>query len=265
MRRALLAVVLAGGLVAVPGSARPQDDGAKKAEKTPEAAGPLGAKGIVDLLHTQRVTYPRDLTDSPLMLVLGELGRQYNVTFVIDNTAFEGTPNVAELKAGALSTSRLEGLTLGRFLDIYLRALPLGAGDDEGNSRATYLVRNWGIEITSVQKARTEAGLFEAIELADDSADGGATARAKARLLLPLVSVVTDNTSVAEVVRKLAGVYGLNVVFDKNVRDAAAQTMVSERLLNVPADTALELLAGQADLQVVRKGNTFRITGPTGQ
>jgi hypothetical protein len=45
----------------------------------------------------------------------------------------------------------------------------------------------------------------------------------------------------------------------QRVSYAATKTLLTERLLNVPADTALELLAAQVSMSVVRKGNTFRI------
>ena len=36
---------------------------------------------------------------------------------------------------------------------------------------------------------------------------------------------------------------------------------VNARMLNVPADKAIELLALQADLRVIKKGNSFFVTG----
>lgn len=229
---------------------------ADKAGKTPVAPG---AAKLINTLHNQPVSYGGDLQTAPLQDVLRDLAKTYDVTFVVDTTAFDQPAAVAEAKASGLTASRLEGLTLGQFLNVYLRALPSG-GDPDGADRVTYLIREWGIEITTVNKARVEAGLTEAIQLADESEDQGAGARARARLNLPLVSLAAENIPVTEAVQQLARVYGLNVVFDKQARQAAAQAPVSARLLNVPADTALELLAGEASLDVSRKGNTFRIT-----
>ena len=42
------------------------------------------------------------------------------------------------------------------------------------------------------------------------------------------------------------------------------KTPITMQLLNVPADTALELIAEEAGLGVVRKGNTFRINSNPG-
>jgi hypothetical protein len=59
-------------------------------------------------------------------------------------------------------------------------------------------------------------------------------------------------------------IYGVNIVVETGAK-VQLKAAITEQLLNVPADTALELIAGQADLGVVRKGNTFRlISNPKG-
>ena len=80
------------------------------------------------------------------------------------------------------------------------------------------------------------------------------------RISPPLVNVVVEDKPLPAVLTELARVYDLNVVVEARVQKDLRGVVVTERLLNVPADTALELLAGQAGLSVVRKGNTFRVT-----
>ena len=115
-----------------------------------------------------------------------------------------------------------------------------------------------------------EEGEYWTLELRLDGVESRKQAlemiRAKARLNLPLVCVAGKEKPLSAVLNDLTTVYGLNIVVEPNAR-TAMKTPLTERLLNVPADTALELLAGQADLKVVRKGNTFRITsnGPGAQ
>lgn len=253
--RALVVAVLAGGLLAVPGgttAARPQDEGGEKAK-----AKPAGAARLVGLLQTARVTdFPKDLTQTPLAEVLADLGKRFDVTFVVNKSAFADGPLADDTKATSLSNNRLDGLTLHTFLATYLRGLSV--------PEVTYLVRDEYIEITGVAAAQKEAGLVEAMELAEGSEDAGEAARVRARLTLPLVCVAVENAKLPEVVRTLSRVYGLNVTVEKSAQEAAGQAVLTERLLNVPADTALELLAAQAGLEVVRKGNTFRLTGGGG-
>ncbi|MBX9584000.1 MAG: hypothetical protein K2X87_27180 [Gemmataceae bacterium] len=239
--------------------ARPReekDDGAKKGAKPGGSFDP-GAAKLVNLLHNQPVSLGEtDLQTTPLVDVLRQLSKTYDLTFVIDNTAFDAPAAVADAKATALSATKLDGLPLGRFLAVYLRGLSV--------PDVTYLVRDYGIEVTSREKALNEAGLVEAINEAAESDEAGAPVRAQARLNLPLVSVVAEDRPLGEVLKELARAYNLNLVIDRAVRERVGEAVVMARLLNVPADTALELLAEQADLQVIRKGNTFRITGGAG-
>ena len=152
-------------------------------------------------------------------------------------------------KAEKLSVTKIDGMRLTTFFDVYFQSLPF--------ENLTYLVRADHIEITTREAAQKEAGLMEAMDEAKATDDKGEIVRAKARLNLPLVCVSAKGKPLSAILDELAASYGLNIV----VADVKVQlkTPLTECLLNVPADTALELLAGQADLRVVRKGNTFRI------
>src|SRR4051812_19054394 len=244
--RFVLAAVLAGGLVAVPG-------GAQEPKKEP-AAAPSAAK-LVALLQTQRVSFDR-IVETSLFELLQALAGKYEVTFVIRDKLFKdaGVENFRELKPD-LSATRLEGLTLHRLLTAVLTDLG-----------GTYLVRNDCIEIVPREFAQKEAGLEEAVQEAGAGAAAAPAIRAEYRTQLPLVCVAADKEPLADVLKTLARVYDLNVIVHPSARAAVKNTTVTEQLLNVPADTALELLADQPEgggLHVVRKGNTFLITvGP---
>ena len=82
-----------------------------------------------------------------------------------------------------------------------------------------------------------------------------------------------DNDALFAAIMAGASGYLLKEIRGNSLIDAVRQVAagkslldpsVTERLLNVPADTALELLVGQAGLSVARKGNTFRISGGGG-
>ena len=155
-----------------------------------------------------------------------------------------------DVKADKLNATSLNSLTVGTFLTLYLRGL-------SSPTNLTYLVREDYIEITSIEAAQTEAGITEAIRTAEQ---GAATIHAQARAKLPLISLMVEDKPLAAVLAELRRVYGLNIVIDRSLQNGL-KTPLTQRLLNVPADTALEILAGQAGegWSVVRKGNVFHI------
>lgn len=229
MIRTFVLAVLVGGLVAIP---------AAKADDPPriKVRSELTVEKILAALHSQKVTYEKNLADTPLFEILQDLAKRHDMTFIIMEERFNaaGLPNIRDAKP-TFSATRIEGLTLSRFLNLVLT--------DMG---AVCLVRPDYLEITPREAALKEVGLTEA--------------GAEARLNLPLVSLAAADQPLADVLTDLARSYGLNVVLDPQARQALKDVKVTEQLLNVPADTALELLAGQAGLMSVRKGNTFRIT-----
>lgn len=252
MVRALLLAGLAVGLVAVPGGVPVRAAGDEKKEP----AAPPTAEKIVSVLQNSRVQYDKDLQTTPFPELLGDLAKRYDLTFVVDKVALgDAVGGLNDAKADRLSTARLDGLPLGTFLDIYFRGLSI--------ENVTYLVRPDYIEITTREAAQKEAGLPEAIQEATTTGEPGEVVRAKARMNLPLVCVAVKDKPLGAVLKDLTRVYGLNIVVEPGARQALAAEL-TEQLLNVPADTALEVLAGQAGLSVVRKGNVFRITAGGG-
>ena len=79
------------------------------------------------------------------------------------------------------------------------------------------------------------------------------------RLTQPLVSAVVKEKPLNEVAAEIAEEFDLNVVVAPQAGDSR-MAFVTLRLLNVPADKALDTLAAAADLRVVRKGNVCFIT-----
>jgi hypothetical protein len=249
--RLVLAAVLAVGLAAVPGSAQDKKKQAGKAD-----AGPSAAK-TVGVLQKQRVTLDR-VNETTLIELLQQLAGKYDVTFVIRDRQFKeaGVANIRETKLDQSTATKLQGLTLHRLLATVLADLD-----------ATYLVRNDYVEIVTKEFAAKEAGLDEAVQEAGAAVEAAPAIRAEYRTHLPLVCVAADKEPLADVFKTLARVYDLNIVVHKSARLVLRDTAVTEQLLNVPADTALELLADQAEgggLTVVRKGNTFLITAAGG-
>jgi type II secretory pathway component GspD/PulD (secretin) len=248
MVRTILAAVLLGGLVGVPTGALGQEE-ARQPKKGPGGKGGDAAARFLAVLHDQKVAYEKNLNDTPLFELLQDLAKRYDLTFVIMDETFkaEDVANIREAKPN-LTATQFQGVSVHRFLSMVLKSV-----------NATYLVRADYIEITTRAAAQKEAGLDEAAQAAMNAEDLNAPVRAEYRLTLPLVSVVTEDQPLDEVILKLARNYDLNVVIHPEVRKQMKGVKVSERLLNVPADDALELLAGLVDQGVTRKGNSFRI------
>jgi len=74
-----------------------------------------------------------------------------------------------------------------------------------------------------------------------------------------LVSLVVKEKPFNEVIDKLAEMYDLSVVICPQSGDGRTG-FVTARLKNVTPAVAIELLAVQCDLRVIRKGNAFLIT-----
>jgi hypothetical protein len=196
---------------------------------------------IIAILTEQEVQPPKGyVNDIPLFEMLSHLSKQHSLTFVINEECFNevGQPNAKEVKP-RLSTTELRGLHLHQFLRVML--------DSMG---ATYLIRNNSVEIVPAQYA---ANLTKA---ALKPVEGESVCR---HLTQPLVSYIVKEKPLNETVTKIAEMYDLTVVVSPQAGDAR-MGFVSARLLNMPAEKALELLALQADLRVVRRGAAFLIT-----
>jgi type II secretory pathway component GspD/PulD (secretin) len=179
-----------------------------------------------------------NLNELPLFELLQDIAKRYNLNVVINEDAFKqmGLPNIREEKPSA-SVTQLRGATVRQFLNLTL--------DGMG---AAYLLKNGTVEIVPTRHAAkvTKSGVGE-----DESG--------RARLNEPLVSAAFKEKPLNEAVAKLAEMYDLTVVVSPQAGDAKTG-FVTARLLNLPADKALELLALQCDLRVVRKGNAFLLT-----
>src|SRR5262245_3640166 len=136
-----------------------------------------------------------------------------------------------------LATAQLNGFTLRRFLSVVLESL-----------NATFLVRKNYIEVVTPNTALEVAKVT--INLGEPTPS-----------VLPLVSEIYKAKPLDEVTAELAEEYDMNVVIAQSVGDRKT-TAINVRLLNVTAEVALEAIAFQADLRVVRRGNVYLITTP---
>lgn len=180
------------------------------------------------------------INDIPLYELLLELSKKHNLTFIINEEPFkaDGRPTIKEDKP-KLATTAIRGLHVHQFLRVTLESM-----------EATYLIRNNSIEIVSVRHAaKATKSILKYPEVESEHV----------RLSEPLVSLIVKEKPLNETVAELAKMYDLNVVISTQAGEARKAT-ISARLLNMPADKALDVLALQADLRVVHRGAAFFIT-----
>jgi hypothetical protein len=208
------------------------------------AQPPKKGDATADLLAKLRLPCDLKAGEASLDVFAEEISKVSGIPILVNENALNGVGAMGEvaLRADAGPTVKIpkvKGLPVGVVLRHCLSQV-----------QATYLVRKSYIEIVSVAAAIRESKN----DLPDDLADG-LTMRA------PLVSAIFKEKPLNEAVAELADEFEVTVVVSPQAGDNKTG-FVSARLLNVPADDALELLAAQADLRVVRQGKAFLITSP---
>ncbi len=193
---------------------------------------------LLQKLHSEEVLIEGNINDIPHFELLQKLSARHKMSFVINEEAFRAVSvNDIKDKKPNLAATQLRGLTVHDFLTKILNSMG-----------ATYMVRGKVVEIVPPSYAArvTKSSVVE-------NEDGIKW------LTEPLVSAVIKEKPLNEAVAQIAERFDLTVVVSPQAGDAKAG-FVTARLLNVPADKALELLAVQSDLRVVRKGTAFLIT-----
>ena len=179
---------------------------------------------------------PIDLkVDEPLKLTeLGELlTDKFGLPVTMNTESFNN--HVGDMPANiAVNLPKAKGIPVGATLRSVL-----------ADRNLTYLVRKTHIEIVPIQVAMKELKI-------EESEDGSMT-------LPTLVSAVYKEKPLNEALADLAEEHDLTIVVGPQAADNKA-AFVNARFLNVPADRAIELLALQADLTVVKKGAAFFVT-----
>ncbi|MHB1425478.1 MAG: sigma-70 family RNA polymerase sigma factor [Gemmataceae bacterium] len=174
---------------------------------------------------------------------LAMLSRRYNLTFDINEKAFEmeQLPNVGQTLIVQKDPLPPMRTTLSTVLHKILRRVPAPSG-------VTYLIRRDLIEITT--------GTFVVKELrirpSPDVPEG----------LLPfppLVWEASEDKLLAQILPRLAEISGQNVIADPSAGEKL-KTKITVQFRNVPIDTAVRLLANMAGLSVVRIDNVFYVT-----
>jgi hypothetical protein len=198
------------------------------------------ASEVLDKLFNQEVMVEGNVNDMSLLELLNQLSRKNTLTFYINEESFK-LAMIADIKEKkpALAATSLSGMRLHDFLNRVLESM-----------NATSIVKGNVVEIISVAHAEK---LFKAATV--DGMEGIKI------LKEPLVCAIVKQKPLTEAIEQLARRYDLSITINPLAGEAAS-TVITARILNLPADKAIETLALQSDLRVVRKGNAFMITKP---
>jgi tetratricopeptide (TPR) repeat protein len=116
-------------------------------------------KKLQTILEEQRVSYEKDLRNTPFREVMDDLEKRFNITIISNKTAIgDMSAQLDSAKAEKLDTKSLDGMPIGDFLDVYLKNLPI--------PYLTFVVRPHYIEITSYD-ARLEEKVTRVFPAAD--------------------------------------------------------------------------------------------------
>lgn len=174
--------------------------------------------------------------NTPLKDVLEFLAERYDLNIVVDAHAFNAI-GVQKVEEQPVSLPRMRHEPLGSVLRLVL-------GQIKGDIYSgTYHIRDGHIEVTTSYHVYFSSDHWIAT----------------GRMRLPNVSLEARGQNIDEAVRELAEQTGFNIVLDGKVRDRARKVPACA-FNDVPLDTALLLLADQADLGVAIIDNVLYVT-----
>jgi hypothetical protein len=169
-----------------------------------------------------------------------KLSAAYDLPVVVDEAKFK-LDGFDPVGREMLKLPKAKGLTLRAALRLSL-----------AHTGFTFLVRRDHIEFVTNAKAAMELKVGSLLAVPVNGYSVGMEG-------VVAVSMIVKEKPLNEVVADIAEEFDLNVVVAPQAGDSR-MAFVSLRLLNVPADKALDVIATAADLRVVRKGNVFLVT-----
>lgn len=164
------------------------------------------------------------------------LTKRCDLDFDVNEKAFEadGLKDVLKAPIAEKPIPERKRFTATDLLPKLLDRLP-------AKSNAIWIVRGSRVEMTTQAAVRAEVGVAED------------------QPLLPFVYTVLSKRPLEEALQELATSTGVNVVLDARAGEKA-KAAVTARLMIVPVDRAVRLLADMADLKAVLVGNVLYVT-----
>jgi RNA polymerase sigma factor (sigma-70 family) len=241
------AVLIAGaygfGAQAPAERAKPMKEGPAAQAAAPPAPAPqeprMSAEKLVAKLN-EPVNIDKEIDNTPLKDVLGLLSDMYGVRFIVNVQAFDRDNANRTVEDSPVRLVKMPGVSLRTLLRYVL-------GQVQGHA----LVRNDHLEVAPLNEAMTVAYGKPAGRVSD--------LRLAAQLGAPLVNIAFDRQPLERALADIADQSDRNVVLDARVTDRD-KMVVSARLLNAPADTAVRVLAELVNLKSVPLDNVFIVT-----
>lgn len=207
---------------------------------------------LVKKLGAGKVNFPESLRDTPLRTVKVQLEKQFEIRIIVREDLFklEGEADGEILDRKLKIDSKIDGLPLGVALRLILADL-----------NAVYLVQTDYIEITTRTGAVQHYDHPNTAKLAKGKLGAEPYNEFLRELVrdVPLVCAVVKDESLSTAAFALAEQYGFTVIVSKQAGEDANKK-VSARIRNVPFETALEVLASEAGLTLVRRDQAYILT-----
>lgn len=174
--------------------------------------------------------------NTPLKDALEFLADRHDLNIIIDGTAFQSI-GVQKAEEQPVSLPRMRNVPISTVLRMLV-------GQVRGDMYVgTYQIRDGYVEVTTTYHEFFAAQTF---------LDNG-------RPHLPAVTLEARGQGIDEALRELSETTAINIVLDAKVRDRAKKTQACA-LHEVPLDTAVQLLADQADLGLAIIDNVLYVT-----
>jgi RNA polymerase sigma factor (sigma-70 family) len=183
-----------------------------------------------------------DGIDDPKMTLrdtLDTLSAKYGIEFLVNERAFslEKIDQVLDREIASPKPLPPTTASLATILNRIIARLPT-----ESSSGAVYLIHKDGVEITTGAAARAELGLRQEDQL------------------LPLVHEHFEDVPWIDALKALADHADINVVISPKIAAALKDVRVTAPLHNVPAETAVRVLAEMGNVDMVRMGNVYYVS-----
>lgn len=209
---------------------------------------------VVRMRLVERVDFPGFEPNTPLKEALDFLREKYSVPIILDEAAFEAM-GVQKVGEQPVHLPKMKNVRFAAILRLLLKQIK---GEQYTGG---FLVRPDGLEVTG---SYVVMGEIYAVERSPTERFGGQPDNENAiidRGLYsdPIVSVEFDKKPLADVLRDLTELHGINVVLDPRAGDKA-KTPIALTVNNVLADSLVRMLADMSDLRAVPVNNTYYVT-----
>jgi hypothetical protein len=205
----------------------------------------------------QPVDYPGIEADPKMTLeeALDKLADAYGVKFDVNEAAFkaEMVEDVLAKPVAEKPVPKMTNVSLDKVVRKILARIPSTSG-------VTYVIRRDGIEITTAACKTAEFYPRPSESQNPRAQDPQDELKPNLPFPAPLVQVEFDKRPLEEAFKELADATDWSVVLDEGVLDRTNPVTVTTALINVPLDTAVELLADMAGLTVLSRDRALYVT-----